>query len=273
MNRFITFCVVATMFLATAGATAPAVGTSAAAQQPDSLAQQISERRDSLPVATLVPVQKQPYASSDTISRDTSCNGATTRAARRACRAEAFAFGIDSLVATQSFAFYPTTMQSAPQGMIRMIYAGYFYVYISPVDLEVHLPVERGVTQYVTMLNFDADTISGYAASKHLTQWNISFSAAYAGQTYDFDLVISTVTGETVLSVQGGPTAMRYVGTIGQRQQEKDAIPERRRRRADAVTSSIPTPAPPAHTVRTLNPATEPRPASLTTVSSRQAAR
>ena len=120
-------------------------------------------------------------------------------------------------------------MQAAPKGMMRMIYAEYFYLYFSPVDLEVHLPVERGVTQYVSMLNFDADTISGYEAAKHQSQWFISFSAVYEGDNYDFNFVISTVTGETILSVQGPSTAMRYIGTVGQRRQERSASQRRRR--------------------------------------------
>lgn len=230
MNYITTFCVAATMIWATAGASASAVGGLMEHGQPDSLAQSITASRDSVPVETIVPVMKPDYTSVDTLTRDISADATPdTRAARRAQRAQQFAYGIDSLVASKSYAFYPTTMQAAPKGMMRMIYAEYFYLYFSPVDLEVHLPVERGVTQYVSMLNFDADTISGYEAAKHQSQWFISFSAVYEDDNYDFNFVISTVTGETILSVQGPSTAMRYIGTIGQRRQERSASQRRRR--------------------------------------------
>ena len=226
------------MIWTTAGASASAVGGLMVHGQPDSLAQSITASRDSVPVETIVPAMKPDYTSVDTLTRDISADATSgTRAARRAQRAQQFAYGIDSLVASKSYAFYPTTMQAAPKGMMRMIYAEYFYLYFSPVDLEVHLPVdlevhlpvERGVTQYVSMLNFDADTISGYEAAKHQSQWFISFSAACEGDNYNFNFVISTVTGETILSVQGPSTAMRYIGTVGQRRQERSS-PQRRRR-------------------------------------------
>ena len=230
MNCFTTFCVAATMIWTTAGASASAVGGLMGHGQPDSLAQSITASRDDTPVETIVPVMKPDYTSVDTLTRDVSAQPVPdTRATRRAQRARQFAYGIDSLIASKSYAFYPTTMQAAPKGMMRMIYAEYFYLYFSPVDLEVHLPVERGVTQYVSMLNFDADAISGYEAAKHQNQWFISFSAICDGETYDFNFVISTVTGETILSVQGPSTAMRYIGTVGERRQERSASQRRRR--------------------------------------------
>ncbi len=228
MRTFYVLSTVAALCCITAGAQASAVDNFGYIQQPDSLAQSISASRDSIPAETIIPVMKPDFTSADTLTRDTPPADPRTRAGRRACRAQDFAFGIDSLVAAKSFAFYPTTMQAAPKGEMRMIYAEFYYVYISPVDLEVHMPVERGVTQYVSMLNFDADSIGGYEAAKHQTQWFISFSAAYGGQNYDFDIVISTVTGETILTIQGPATAMRYIGTIGRRQQEK--IPSEHRR-------------------------------------------
>lgn len=245
MKTFSTLCTVAALCCITAGAQASAVGNFICSPQPDSLAQSISANRGSVPAETIVPVMKPDFKSSDTVTRDNPRPDPRTRAERRACRARDFSFGLDSLVATQSFAFYPTTMQAAPKGDMRMIYAEFYYVYISPVDLEVHMPVERGVTQYVSMLSFDTDSIGGYTATKHQTQWFISFSAAYGGQNYDFEIVISTVTGEAVLTIQGPATAMRYIGSIGKRLQEK--TPSERRRRNAALTGPIATPAQPAH--------------------------
>lgn len=158
-----------------------------AAQHLDSMVlQQLTGRPDSIPVETIVPVLGPDYTSVDTITQPRPCPPDATRAERRACRAERFALGIDSLVGTRSIAFYPTTMQAEPRGMLRMIYPAYFYVYVSPADVEVHMPVERGVSQYVTMLNFDADGVRGYSAKKVLSQWVITFSVGTPGDSYDF---------------------------------------------------------------------------------------
>ena len=140
---------------------------------------------------------------------------------RREERARRYAMTIDSLVAMRSFAFYPTVMQAVPDGEIRLVYADYFYAYISPVDLEVHLPLERGAMRQVSIMNFDSDRIENYVSAKFQTQWNISFSARDDGQQYDFSLMISTVTGQTELTVEGPDGAMRYVGSIGQRSRER----------------------------------------------------
>lgn len=48
-------------------------------------------------------------------------------------------------------------MQQLPGGMIRSIYADYFFFGVFVDHVEVHLPTERGITQYVEMLNFRFD--------------------------------------------------------------------------------------------------------------------
>ncbi|MBR4995194.1 MAG: hypothetical protein IKY82_03950 [Alistipes sp.] len=181
------------------------------------LSEQVSVSRSTVPTLTVVPVLGPDYNTADTLIREKRCTDPTTRAERRACRAEAFAFSIDSLVSTRSFAFYPTTMQASPRGELRSIYAQYYYIFVSPVDLEVHLPIEFGITQYVSMLNFDTDTVNDFHTTKHLSQWVITFSAATLSDTYYFNMLISTITGETELLVQSSRVAMRYVGTIGSR--------------------------------------------------------
>lgn len=180
-------------------------------------APQFSVTRSMVPTLNIVPVMGSDYNTVDTLTKDNRCQNPTTRAERRACRAKAFAFRIDSLVGTRSFAFYPTTMQASPKGELRSIYAQYYYVFISPVDLEVHLPIETGITQYVSMLNFDTNTIDEFHTSKHLSQWVITFSATTHSDKYYFNILISTVTGETELLVQSSQVAMRYLGTIGDR--------------------------------------------------------
>ena len=178
---------------------------------------QFSVSRSAVPTLSVVPVLGPDYHSVDTLNEDSRCQNTTTRAERRACRAEAFAFHIDSLVATHSFAFYPTTMQSSPRGELRSIYAQYYYVFISPVELEVHLPIETGITQYISMLNFDTESIGDFHSTKHLSQWVITFSATTQSDKYYFNILISTITGETELLVQSSQIAMRYLGTIGDR--------------------------------------------------------
>ena len=187
--------------------------------------QQITLQRDSLPVTTITPVEQAPYTTTDTLTKPASIAPSTlqymSHRERRAEQARQYAFSIDSLVATRSFAFYPTAMQAVPDGEVRLVYADYFYTYISPADLEVHLPMERGTMRQVGIINFDADGVENFSSAKFQSQWNISFSTEDKGQKYDFSLVISTITGQTELSIEGGDIAMRYIGSIGQRVKER----------------------------------------------------
>lgn len=193
--------------------------SAAQAQQPT--AATITAQRDSVPTTTIVPVQQAPLTLRDTISAPAPNSRPMNHRQRREERARRYAMTIDSLVATRSFAFYPTVMQAVPDGEIRLVYADYFYAYLSPVDLEVHLPLERGAMRQVSIMNFDSDRIENYVSAKFQTQWNISFSARDDGRQYDFSLMISTVTGQTELTVEGPDGAMRYVGSVGQRSRER----------------------------------------------------
>lgn len=187
-------------------------------------AQQLTIKRDSVPVTTIVPVQQAAYTVTDTITRPAptapSSEQYLSHRERRAQRARQYAMSIDSLIATRSFAFYPTAMQAVPDGEIRLVYADYFYAYFSPVSLEVHLPMERGTMRQIAIINFDADGLENYSSAKFQSQWNISFSAQDNGKHYDFALVISTITGQTELTIQGTDGAMRYIGSVGQRIRE-----------------------------------------------------
>lgn len=200
---------------------ATVVATSATAQN---ATLQLTARRDSVPVTTVVPVQQAAVTATDSLTAPTPASTVEqylSHRERRAERARQYAFSIDSLVATRSFAFYPTAMQAVPDGEIRLVYADYFYAYISPADLEVHLPMERGTMHQVSIINFDADGVENYVSAKFQTQWNISFSADDRGKKYDFALVISTVTGQTELTVESPDGAMRYIGSVGQRIRER----------------------------------------------------
>ena len=198
---------------------------SASALKAQNTTQQITLQRDSLPVTTITPVVQAPYTATDTLAKPApitpSAEQYLSHRERRAEQARQYAFSIDSLVATRSFAFYPTAMQAVPDGEIRLVYADYFYAYISPADLEVHLPMERGTMRQVGIINFDADGVQNFSSAKFQSQWNISFSTQDNGQKYDFTLAISTITGQTELSIEGGDIAMRYIGSIGQRVKER----------------------------------------------------
>ena len=196
-----------------------AVATHAVAQ---TSTQQISIQRDSVPIATVVPAEQTTYTSTDTLTQAASPSEKfLSRRERREERARQYAFSIDSLIASRSFAFYPTAMQAVPDGEIRMVYADYFYAYFSPVMVEVHLPMERGTMRQISVINFDANEMENYASAKFQTQWNVSFSVEDRGKEYHFALVISTVTGQTELTVESPDGAMRYIGSIGQRSKEK----------------------------------------------------
>ena len=184
--------------------------------------QSITIQRDSLPASTIVPVVQSAYSVRDTLTRDVSATSNMTRTERREKKERDYAFMIDSLIATRAYAFYPTLMQAVPGGEMRQVYADYFYIYVSPVDLEVHLPIESGIAQQTSTLNFDTEHIGNYTAVKYLTQWNISFLAKDEGQEYQFSLDVSTVTGRTELTVSTPRGAMmQYVGSIGKRIRER----------------------------------------------------
>lgn len=183
--------------------------------------QSVTLQKDSIPTATIVPALQPAAGVRDTISDNATIQSRMTRTERRTKRAEDYAFKIDSLIATRAFAFYPTLMQAVPGGEIRQVYANYFYAYISPVDLEVHLPTEYGMAQQMSMLNFDTEHIGNYTAVKYLTQWSISFLAKDDGVEYSFSLDVSTITGRSVLNVECPKGTMRYVGSIGERLREK----------------------------------------------------
>ena len=183
--------------------------------------QSVTLQKDSIPAATIVPALQPAAGVRDTINENVTIESRMTRTERRTKRADDYAFKIDSLIATRAFAFYPTLMQAVPGGEIRQVYANYFYAYISPVDLEVHLPTEYGMAQQMSMLNFDTEHIGNYTAVKYLTQWSISFLAKDDGVEYSFSLDISTITGRSVLNVECPKGTMRYVGSIGERMREK----------------------------------------------------
>ena len=52
-----------------------------------------------------------------------------------------------------------------------------------------------------------------------MSEWVVTFSATTSGEKYDFQLVVSTITGETELIVSSSKISMRYLGTVGTRRE------------------------------------------------------
>lgn len=78
----------------------------------------------------------------------------------------------------------------------------------------MHLPTERGITQYLYVLNFDSPSLSGYRAERLAWGWRISFCFADGDTAYHAGFEVSTATGETVLTLAAPDLVMRYVGWL-----------------------------------------------------------
>jgi len=137
------------------------------------------------------------------------------RTERRQLRAERFAAQIDSVISSRDYVFRPNSMQEIPSGSMQLIYADYFYLGIMEDHVEVHLPVVRGgAMQYIQVLNFDTFSIKNYQASRTGCGWNISFDITDDKTVYAVNMLVSTVTGETTLTLLTMNNTMRYVGFI-----------------------------------------------------------
>lgn len=124
---------------------------------------------DSVPQTTIVPVQQAPVQVVEHTTVYEEPAAGMDRAQRRAYKARVYAAKIDSLVQSRDYMFFPNSMQQLPGGMIRSIYADYFFFGVFVDHVEVHLPTERGITQYVEMLNFDSMSVRDYRAAR--VQW------------------------------------------------------------------------------------------------------
>lgn len=169
---------------------------------------------DSVPQTTVVPVQQPPVQVVEHTTVYEEPVKEMTRPERRAYRARLYAQKIDSIVQSRNYLFFPNSMQEVPGGLIRNIYAFYFFFGMFVDHVEVHLPTERGVTQYMEMLNFDSMSITDYRAAHLQWGWNISFNMADGDALYHVDLAVSTATGETILTLNTPKLTMRYVGWL-----------------------------------------------------------
>lgn len=173
---------------------------------------------DSVLQTTVVPAHVAPVR---LVEREGS-EQEMTRAQRRELKAERYAQHIDSLVQSRNYTFLPNSMQQYPKGMLRMTVANFFYFGFFTDHVEVHLPTERGPTQYVYSLNFDSTNIRDYQASHQSWGWNVTFGFTGEDGDYQADIAVSTTTGETILTLATPLVTMRYVGWLwDKREHEK----------------------------------------------------
>lgn len=198
-------------------ANAPAGTLQNAAQQPQQPTAQITEipaTGNGVPQSVVVPVQQPPM---QVVSRTTiyeNSDPSLGRAERRALRARRYAARLDSLVQSRNYLFFPSTMQELPDGILHNLYARYLFLGIFADHVEVHLPLERGATQYVSMLNFDSMSIRNYQVARIQCGWTVSFDTADEEKTYHISLTLSLATGEAVLTLISPSVTMRYTGQL-----------------------------------------------------------
>lgn len=172
---------------------------------------------DSIPQTTVVPVQQAPERLPEHTTVYEEPERGMDRAERRALRAKRYAARVDSLVQSRNYMFFPNSMQELPGGVMRTIYTDYFFFGMFVDHVEVHLPTERSVTQYVEMLNFDSMSIRNYQAARMQWGWAVAFNIADGETLYHVDLAVSTATGESVLTLIAPTLTMRYVGWLWNR--------------------------------------------------------
>lgn len=194
-------------------------GPAVAQENPAAAAPQFTVTADNpVPATTVVPVQRPAVQVDESTVLDERSTRGMTREERRALRARHFAERIDSLVQSRDFIFWPNSMQQVPGGTIHLIYNESYYFGLFVDHVEVHLPTERGVTPFVEALNFDSMRLKEYTAAAIHGGWNIRFRIADGDDCYIVDFVVSTLTGETILSLLTPTTSMRYVGSIDSRE-------------------------------------------------------
>ena len=171
---------------------------------------------DSVPQTTIVPVQQAPV---QVVER----TRPSTRSLRRGWTAPSAGLIRPGSTPRRSTRwcsrartmFFPNSMQQLPGGMIRSIYADYFFFGVFVDHVEVHLPTERGITQYVEMLNSGFECrYRDYRAARVQWGWSVSLNISDGNTLYHADFAVSTATGETVLTLLTPDVTMRYVGWL-----------------------------------------------------------
>ena len=192
----------------------PIVGI-ATAQSPDSTLMNISvEGGSAVPTTTIIPVAKAPIKEVDTTIVNTTVTSAKIHLSRRQAQTQSYTAHLDSLIRSRNFLFYPDAMQSAePTGVRHNIYAQYFYLGIFTDTAEVHLPTSYGRSQSGGVLNFDSG-VSDFKILPFDSGWSVTFRLMHDGQPYFARIVISAITGESILSLVTPNATIRYIGQL-----------------------------------------------------------
>ncbi len=187
----------------------------ATAQSPDSTTMNVTVGGGAtVPTTTIIPVAEPPVKIVDTTYVRTAPPSTKERCRRRDKQCRTFASRLDSLVRSRNFLFYPDTMQEVePSGRRRNVYAQFFYLGIFTDMVEVHLPISHESSERVEVLNFDSG-ISDWKLLPYDSGWSITFRMQYYDKPYFARLVISSVTGETILTLVTPEVTMRYVGQL-----------------------------------------------------------
>ncbi len=196
----------------------------ATAQSPDSTTMNVTvEGGATVPTTTIIPVAEPPIKIVDTTYIRTSSPSTKGRCKQRDKQCQTFASRLDSLVRSRNFLFYPDTMQEIePSGRKRNVYAQFFYLGVFTDTTEVHLPTSLESSERVEVLNFDSE-ISDWKLLPYDSGWSITFRMQYYDKPYFARLVISSVTGETVLTLVTPEVTMRYVGQLTHKRRLFDA--------------------------------------------------
>lgn len=181
------------------------------AQQPSPPTQVVAPVpiQSSQPLSTTQPAYVQGIAAPpDDSSMD--------RVERRKIKSQRFAATIDSLVTSHAFRFLPNSMQELPGGWTQLIYNELYFVGVLKDHVEIHMPTIRGnEIQYFEILNFDTFEVRNYQAAKTQYGWNVSFNmTSNSDAVYTVNMLIYTLTGETVLNLLTLSNTIRYVGYI-----------------------------------------------------------
>lgn len=190
------------------------VGT-ATAQSPDSTIMNLSvEGGSAVPTTTIIPVGEAPIKEVDTTVVNATTSDAKAHLSRRRAQAQSYAAHLDSLIRSRNFLFYPDSMQSAePSGLRHNIYAQYYYLGIFTDTAEVHLPTSYGRTQSGGVLNFDSG-VSDFKILPFDSGWSVTFRLIHDGRPYFARIVISAITGESILSLVTPDATLRYIGQL-----------------------------------------------------------
>ena len=165
-----------------------------------------------VPVTTIIPAEQTQIQEVDS-TVITEPAPKMTRAEKRARKANEFAYRIDSLVRSRNFVFYPNSAQNIPDGEVLTIYADYYQFSLSGDNAELHLPYVNKLTESITMLNIDS-SVADYRLYPFESGLTTTFSLKRSDETIFCRFVVSSVTGQTVLTLVAPDGAMRYVGWL-----------------------------------------------------------